>query len=142
LAERLAWARENHVQPPDDVLAEAKAEGIAWQSPAKDDCCAIHTASGPVAWASAHAAVNVEDSGTSTKAHTTAVAVDGVVLLKMLECQGIGGNWLAAIVSLPPPAAVHWEMDLNRMGSVSLVDRLAQSLAADLATPPPRLFAV
>jgi hypothetical protein len=59
----------------------------------------------------------------------------------MLECQGIGGNWLAAIVSLPPPATVHWEMDWNRIGSVALVDRLAQSPAADLATPPPRLYA-
>ena len=32
LAERLAWVRENHVEPPDEVIAEAKAEGIDWQS--------------------------------------------------------------------------------------------------------------
>ena len=35
---------------------------------------ADHSESGPVAWASAHAAVNVEDSGTSTKAHAAAAA--------------------------------------------------------------------
>ena len=128
------------MQPPDDVLAEAKAEGIAWQSPAKDDscasddeCCANDTASGAVA--------NVVNASAWAKGNNTAVAVPGVVLLKMLECQGICGNWLAAIVSLPPPAAVHWEMAWNGIGSVPPVDRLTSSLAADLATPPPRLLA-
>ena len=39
LAQRLEWARENHVQPPDYVLAEAAAEGIAWKPDSGSSCC-------------------------------------------------------------------------------------------------------
>ena len=31
LEERLRWARENHVTPPDYALAEARARGIDWE---------------------------------------------------------------------------------------------------------------
>ncbi len=40
LVERLTWAREHNVRPPEYVLAEAKAEGIDWESVGKGSCSA------------------------------------------------------------------------------------------------------
>src|SRR5205814_409462 len=95
LAERMAWARENHVRPPDDVLADAKAEGIVWQSPSETDCCDDDAAPSEHVWPS-----NANESRRAVK------MAPGLILLRVLECQGVGGNWLAATVSLLPPAAV------------------------------------
>jgi hypothetical protein len=156
LAERLAWARQNQVQPPDDVLAEANAEGIDWQSPAEHDCCAGDEAASEggtapgvkaICCACTHPHMDSGDGDACQQprpvepGHRSVAASRGVVLLKMLECQGIGGNWLAAILSLPPPAALRWEMSWNRLGSVASAARLVSSLAADPATPPPRAHA-
>src|SRR5437763_631040 len=40
LAERLTWAREHNVRPPEYVLAAAKAEGIQWESVRAEKCSA------------------------------------------------------------------------------------------------------
>jgi hypothetical protein len=64
-----------------------------------------------------------------------------VVLSQMLECQGLGGHWLAAVVSLLPPAAVRSTIPLVHLGDVTIFHVRPTSLSADPPTPPPR-FAV
>ena len=129
LAERIQWARENHVRPPDDVLAEAKAEGIEWDSVAEDtypfeactECghCHEHT--------------------TGAKGHTA--PAHGIVLIKALECQGFGGEWLTSIVSLPPPQVVGWRMESDPPARITMIAEVGASCSAEPPTPPPRLAA-
>src|SRR6516162_437871 len=92
LAERIEWARENHVRPPDDVLAEAKAKGIEWDR--AEDTGSLHVC----------AACHDHEHTTSAKEQTA--PAHGIVLIKALECQGFGGEWLASVVSLPPPPVI------------------------------------
>ncbi len=119
LAERIAWARQHHVQPPDDVLAEAKSEGIA-----VDECC---------------------DDEQAKCGHqrqpTSAKHGSHVVLVKMLECQGLAGHWLAAVISLPPPAHVRWSLSRVNAGCVPATTFRAFYRAIEPATPPPRCLA-
>ena len=122
LAERLQWARQNHIQPPDDVIAEAKAEGIEWNTSTDDDGC-------------------TGDDADQHEHHEHGAAPGRVVLSQMLECQGLGGHWLAAVVSLLPPAAVRSTIPLIHLGGVALFQVRPTSLSADPPTPPPR-FAV
>jgi hypothetical protein len=68
-------------------------------------------------------------------------ARSSVVISKMLECQGHGGHWLAAVTSLPPPSAVRATILLNPTGNVANFEARPASLSADPPTPPPR-FAV
>ena len=119
LTERLQWARRNHVQPPDDVIAEAKAEGIVWNEPVDDDGC------------------NGDDAD-QLGHHEHCPTSGHVVLSKMLECQGLAGHWLATVISLPPPVATRSTISLNHLGTVSIFEARATSLAADPPTPPPR----
>jgi hypothetical protein len=59
-------------------------------------------------------------------------------LSRMLECQGLGGHWLATVISLPPPAAARSTISLNHLGTVATFAARALSLTADPPTPPPR----
>ena len=119
LAERLQWAQQNHVQPPDDVIAEAKAEGIAWNASLDDDGC----------------------NGGDADQHEHGPAQGSVVLSQMLECQGLGSHWMAAVISLPPPPAVRSTIMLNHLESVAIFEARPSSLSSDPPTTPPR-FAV
>ena len=95
LTERLAWAREHHVTPPDYALAEARAKGIDWnnfcsdETEAESDCCS-HPAAG-------------DDACCGHSDHETSSTV---VLIQALRCQGSDQNWIGLSVSLLPPPAV------------------------------------
>lgn len=110
LAERMAWAREHHVRPPDDVLVEAEAQGIQWTAALGD-----HEDSDPAVTINHH-----------------------LVLIQMLECHGSGSHWLATIISLPPPDCSRWMVSQNDCGPVALLGPRLCSLAAEPVTPPPR----
>jgi hypothetical protein len=146
LAERLEWARENHVQPPDYVLVEAKAQGIEWQSPSDDDCCAEHGktccchTNSPMANDEDHEGNQLPGDGQPRERERA--PAPGVVLIKALQCQGIGSNWLASITSLPPPPAVRWVMAWNPLGPVSVASRFSSSLSSEPPNPPPRVRAI
>jgi hypothetical protein len=127
LAERLQWARENHVRPPDDVLAEAKAEGIAWDAAPEDicrgdsdtDCSCCHDQ-------------RTNAAGRSPPLH-------GVVLLKALECQGFGAEWMTSVVSLPPPSIAGSYTEPSPPTQVAIIADFGTSFSAEPPTPPPRI---
>jgi len=117
LAERLAWARENRVQPPDYVLAEARTQGIdvcedAHQSHHSCCCCAKPKA---------------KDAGHG----------NSVVLIQALRCSGIGSDWLAIGVAIVP---VHsdWHLQLILCGLAQPLTVAATSPAFEPLLPPPR----
>ncbi len=99
LAERIAWARQNGIRPPDFVLAQAKAAGIEFS------CCA---------------AVKVKKTRTSCEVHLAAASkkvvrsccsnrevssteesnATRVIGWQSLKCKGHSMNWLAAVPTL------------------------------------------
>ena len=141
LAERIEWARQNHVQPPDDVLAEAKAQGIECDSPQVDSCrgdsgegcCCRHQHS-----TSADNEPSACGSSSDGAAASRQARMDGIVLIKALQCQGFGADWLLSVVSLPPPQAVRWLTDWNLTAPIAFGTQLGTSFSAEPPTPPPR----
>jgi hypothetical protein len=129
LAERIQWARENHVRPPDDVLAEAKAEGIEWDSVAEDTCRCEASTECP----------DCHEHPTRASGHSHTPG--GVVLIKALECQGFSVNWLTSVVSLPAPPIGRWSIEPNPPTPIAMIADVGTSLSAEPPTPPPRLAA-
>jgi hypothetical protein len=151
LGERLEWAWIHHVQPPDYVLAEAKAQGIDWQGePEHDRCvdldgCAIPRET--CCHCSAPASSSGEHGGDGVRGHaglfrTKPSVVAGIVIIKALECQGIASNWLVAIVSLAPPSSMRWSMAWNPTGRITDARQARPSFTAQPPTPPPRLTTI
>lgn len=136
LEQRLAWARENHVTPPDYALAEARARGIDWES-----YCRV----GPEH--SARICQDGEEVAAKGCRHSQGEhpcgdakhnAAAGIVWMQALACKGVNQNWMGLSVSLPPPAVVclfqpadaaeHAEFPWLRLPSISHAP----------STPPPR----
>ncbi len=154
LAERLAWARENHVTPPDYVLAEAKAKGIAWilddKHAEKTACCACgHCAKCAHCAEAAAATPSCEHCSQQKNSSPKSVPLAGqqapadsslpgtVVILKSLQCQGDATSWLLAGAALPPPAKP--QIAAPAPIATSIVEgEFLISTAADPAVPPPR----
>ncbi len=126
LAERIEWARENHVRPPDGVLAEAKAEGIEWDDAAED---------------SGHSDACTDCHHHATRAQQLTTPTHGIVLIKALECQGVGGGWLTSVVSLPAPPVARWHMEPSSPTRITMIAEVGTSFSAEPPTPPPRLAA-
>jgi hypothetical protein len=130
LAERIEWARENHVRPPDDVLAEAKAQGIEWECVADDaERCEAHGTG--CDHCHAH----------PTTAKGRPLPAHGIVLIKALECQGLGGEWLTSGASLPPPPVADCCLQSSPPARIMLIAEAGISFTAEPPTPPPRLAA-
>ncbi len=144
LFDKLVWARENHVTPPDYVLAEAELRGIQWHAfclHACDEtnstcaCCAHHAAAGPE--------TSCGKSG-CTKSSEIAVCARqsrparGIVLIEALKCSGAGETWHGMSVSLSPPPEVSFSFaDDHIERTCSSSPRLLTiSFPPDL--PPPR----
>jgi hypothetical protein len=117
LAERLAWAHENHVQPPDYVLAEARAQGI--------DVCEYS--------AETHACCCC-----CAKMKARSVRHDNsVVLIQALRCSGLGGDWIRVGIATAPLATI-WEFQLTVCGQVHHPTVVTSSPAFGPLLPPPR----
>ncbi len=98
LLEKLEWARDNHVTPPDYVLAEAELRGVQWHAfclHAYDEnestctCCKQHCS-----------------TCTDAKFARSSRPANGIVLIEALKCHGTGDSWNGMTISLPPPANV------------------------------------
>ena len=116
LAERIAWARENHVQPPAYVLAEARAQGI--------DVCDDHQES--------HACCCC-----CVKPKVQPMHDSSIILIQSLKCSGMACNWLALGVATIPVRS-GWQFELTPCG---LVERRALDVispALEPLLPPPR----
>ena len=160
LEERLIWARENHVRPPDFALAEARAQGIQWAMYWPDEpnqqgstqCVAIE----PTAEQSACPEPSgrcpcckpaVSECPCCACQHCASKAtcqekrsVSGVLLVEALKCHGVGENWQGLVISLPPPAMVQFHFPDEIVQRLSFSSLHLSMVSFSPAVPPPRLL--
>jgi hypothetical protein len=136
LAERLAWARENGVTPPDYALAEARAQGIDVHSVCDLDCDGdCHAATKTCCCCCKPHDHDAESASPANAAKAVAVkrkAAPGVMLLAALKCGGFAGDFVGVGVAVPPTVN-DWTFSLDRTGCVA--QQAAQLF--DVAFPPP-----
>jgi hypothetical protein len=158
LEQRLIWARENHVRPPDYVLAEARAKGIEWavnwpSSQREDSSWCV--ASGTAVENSDCQKSSGEGScckPVASECHCCACehyakakaderqADNGVLLMNALKCHGAGDNWQGMAISLPPQTAVQFHFSDEAVGNVSFYSLHFSSVSFSPDVPPPRFL--
>jgi hypothetical protein len=136
LAERLAWARENGVTPPEFALAEARAQGIDLHGVCDGDCdgdCHAGTKTCCCCCKSHdHDAEIASQASAAKSTNAKRKAASGVILLSALKCGGFAGDFVGVGVAVPP-LANNWTFSLDPTGSV--IQQSAQLF--DVAFPPP-----
>lgn len=154
LAERMDWAREHHVRPPEFAIAEAMRSGlnVAWlvgkpapgsaggSNPCGAEICVLSGkppaqpgAAGRVGVC--HACCHCCAERHAEQSHTKVAS--RVIAWRAMECQGKSSNWFAAVPSLirssdglsNPYSLTHW------LGPV--VSEQADRVADPPAIPPP-----
>ena len=121
-AQKLAWAKEHGVTPPEYAIARAELQKVdePGRSAAGGSCC--------------------QHGGCEATSETTADLHVGLVLTEDLRrCNGLASLWLTMGNALPPkletnvpryqPAVVAWLAETSQS---------AESPSLSLATPPPR----
>lgn len=139
LAERLAWARRNGVQPPAFALAQARAVGLDVSTLAShcarcDDatsCCRDDL--------QVSAPAKPEDSCCTDlrSAAASSTSSDQIVAWRALACRGQSMNWLAAVPQLvfSQPRMSQQMPLISWLGPSSSDVAIGQS--RDPAVPPP-----
>jgi hypothetical protein len=158
LEERLIWARENHVIPPDYALAAARAQGIEWaaywprDSGQPDSNQAVSFQSSP------EQAVCQEQSGSDSDCGSAVCdcprcacqrcagkttckesrPLSGFLLIAAMKCHGIGDNWQGLSISLSPPAIFRFQSRIDVVEQITLIAQRFSSISFPPAVPPPR----
>jgi len=117
-AERWAWAREHHVEPP--AYAE-RATGDDDKDHATSVCCHDHQTSEP------------KDSQNNSQP-----SVRWVLSFSALHCGGPATSWLGSGALAPPPPVTCWSPMALPVGWLSLRDFSPSFLAIAPLDPPPR----
>lgn len=154
MEEKLAWARDNGVEPPSYVV-EAVAEKSCCSShrkaksePAKKashrSCCSAQ------ADHACEAAVTVEMASKAASccsapqtqpekhvADSSRRGVQWVPAINAFRCQGLGSAWMAIVdVIAPPPAVLEYHIALPYCGHLNISGDVLVSVAYAPATPP------
>jgi hypothetical protein len=113
LAERLAWARQRGVQPPDFALAQARAAGLIGRELAdagqpcddKTACCSAHQKK------LVSFDADLPDASLDEQVNATAEKTNSIIAWRALACRGQSASWLAAVPALilvgPPSSDLH-----------------------------------
>jgi hypothetical protein len=147
LVEKLIWARNNRVTPPDYVLAEAHQYGIEWEAfcatappEQRDDCCCCR---GCCAAKHEHPEASCCESKHESLSRQNGHETDDLVcLITALACRGVDTNSIGVVISLPPPEICQ---PLQLLAVSELFLAPAQqfvSPAFQPPTPPPRACAI
>jgi hypothetical protein len=156
-AQRLAWARSHDVEAA--VLAALERRVAAAEHPAAhgESCCAAKSKHSPrpaplhervdvcdayASLAAAPAADTCPDAAGADAPATDRVAMSSrtVVLREMLACGGVAAGWLAAGVSLPPPAHVAAIVTVSPpTAALVFIDAVAEGRRPLPDLPPPRV---
>jgi hypothetical protein len=151
LAERLAWAREHGVRPPEFAIANARQAGldVAWLVAKPGDGAKLFAAS-----CSGHEMKTGTRSCCRAKAScceshhdhdaqpTESKKSNRVVGWKVLNCQGHSTNWIAAVPTLVTSDASQ-SLDLSSVEWLGPATSESAERAADRpAIPPPRTVAL
>jgi hypothetical protein len=147
MRQRLAWARDHRVTPPDYALAEAKAEGIDWQAicaagpsdgctneiAAGHTCCARETKS----CCSHHTHSEPCDEHSDAAQTRDVASTDGVILIQALKCHGGDQTWSGLTISSLPPREMSVDFSTVPTGQIAVLPRKYSSRSIAPATPPP-----
>lgn len=143
MAERLAWAQEHGVEPPDFVKAEATQFAAAKSSGTCGGCVAPKQAR--VVGRSCCQAKPAEVA-TSTPQDQAVVASEdasktrSLVLIEAFKCRGIGQDWLGAFaaVVIEPQVWIQEEFVFAWLGPIHADFGCTESWAP--TTPPPEFL--
>lgn len=149
LEQRVAWAREHGVTPPDFVLKQlAEKASIATESQhgsccedstARESCCA---ADAPKVAASSKGPENAccSDANThSPSEQPAAPATPWVTLIDAAKCQGLQSLWIALGAVISPPAKVDFVCELAPAGFVSPALQMRYEVSFSPSPPVPRV---
>ena len=131
--EKVAWANEHGVAPPDFVVAAAEKE----DEPAAHTCCHQHACEKCAAKAVAHR----ESSSSSAKQSDRNSSLRlGLVLVDLARhCRSLPQLWSLLTVGLPVRIETAWSFDQKIVGNV--IDAPVLKWCVDLSppVPPPKL---
>lgn len=144
--EKLAWARENGVTPPDEVVARVAARrGQPEQVAENSGSCCHHTAksccheskSESTNGSCCHSTKPAKDSGVSS------TEVRFVVALEAAKCSGVQLSWICVKVGMTPPAPVIAPTFMAGLVTwFDILDMESDSLPPEPVAPPPRFLSL
>jgi hypothetical protein len=145
LAERLAWARENGVEPPAFALVEARREGLLADSPSSATCCAKRAAGDAPSCCQKQSLASDAGEPACCQKHIVLRSVartserpnQSIVAWRALACGGHSLQWLAAVPTLVTArsACLHQLPLVAWLGPAA--SERGQGLSDDPAVPPP-----
>src|SRR5439155_508350 len=118
--ERLTWAREHHVEPPSYAILPAQGWDDRRHADKDEACpacelCARQQPAAPEKSCCSRAEKSPDDPAPRAKRTRSVRWVVGVFALR---CHGVGTDWLASGVALPPPVPVVWRPAMTASGWV------------------------
>lgn len=140
LRDRLAWAREHGVTPPDFAIAQAREQGLEIVEvidgivTVKKKACCAHRGSCSDNKPTPAVAKNSKPAPSGT-------AAPGVLVVRALACKGLA-HWAAAAVVVPQAPAAGMNFDLLPGGSLVEPTSLAGRARQSPDPRPPRSLAV
>lgn len=140
--EKLAWARENGVTPPEEVVARVAARrGQPNQVAEMSGSCCHHTAKSccdeSTSSSCCHATKPAKDSGVSS------TEVKFVVALEAAKCSGVQLSWICVKVGMTPPTPVITpNATIGLVTWFDIADIESDSLPLEPAAPPPRILSL
>jgi len=143
MREKLAWAREHGVTPPDYVLLAAAEEAAEGELGSRCE----HSENQVVACCSAHDGGDccskdkrANCSNCNNENEAAADSIEWVIGVHAQRCQGLALLWIATGAIAPPPAPVELPVDTNPpVWCVTGLPVFWQSLSKSPDVPPPRL---
>ena len=128
LAQKLAWAKENGVTPPDYALA-----------PAEEEVCALHDEHDSPQGCSSCSSKNGVCKTEAADDNDHSVELGLIKIEDFRRCNGLASLWLTIGCALPPKIETKMQRyDAAPSDWVRVASQSAESLALSPATPPPR----
>jgi hypothetical protein len=137
--EKLLWALENGVKPPEYVVGAATLEtaevSVASCHPAKrsSSCCERRAWESRPSDCSDH-----KDCPSDTASATNEISVEWVMSIDVRKCRGQAELWLALGAVVPAPTVVALDLHFPRCGDVVEIAAVTTGLSPLPAVPPPR----
>jgi hypothetical protein len=144
MREKLAWAREHGVAPPDYVLLAVSEQAAAEGS---SGICCEHTHHTVASGCTAHdggncgaAAKPASHNHCRVEKEAAAPTVDWVIAVHAQKCQGLALLWITTGAIAPPPALVELPTDANPPAWYEPAPpEFWQGLSPAPDVPPPRI---
>jgi hypothetical protein len=138
-AQKLAWAHENHVDPPADLVAEVAAQALVHEhdaagAPCVRRCCAHKDT---------HSAAEAEDCrehqhglGDDHQANSPKVTL--VIGAQARHCRGLTDLWCVCGAVLTP-TVLEWHFEWNVVEWIAVAERPLPAIDQPPPIPPPRV---